>query len=285
MLSAGPYNWPAHDLTAVGVATNRVSPGAYRAPGAPPAAFAVETLLDRLAAELRDRPDRTAPAQRHHGRRPRPRRAGVQVVRRPRVPRAHARAPAVAAPRRAAGRRGRRRRARFLAGRPGAGGRDLQAGQRRPADRGHGGGGHERDRERVRGDRRRDFGLAEDSVRVATGDTSSAPYGGVSGGSKVTYTFGRAVERAAAEARERLLDVAAAELEIAPEDLELVDGEVRPVGAPARAVTIADLAAKTYIFGSPHRPIEGYGGTRRSAARRAPPRTCRTSASTARPAT
>ena len=49
------------------------------------------------------------------------------------------------------------------------------------------------------------FGLAEDSVRVTTGDTASAPYGGVAGGSKVTYTYGRAIERAAAEARERLL--------------------------------------------------------------------------------
>ena len=36
---------------------------------------------------------------------------------------------------------------------------------------------------------------------------------------------------------------------------------MRPVGAPGRAVKIADLAAKTYTFGSPHRPIEGYGGT------------------------
>ena len=52
MLSAGPYRWAAHDLTAVGVATNRVSAGAYRAPGAPPAAFAVETLIDRVAGEL-----------------------------------------------------------------------------------------------------------------------------------------------------------------------------------------------------------------------------------------
>src|SRR3954468_10619056 len=52
MLSAGPYRWSAHDLTAIGVATNRVSAGAYRAPGAPPAAFAVESLMDRVADEL-----------------------------------------------------------------------------------------------------------------------------------------------------------------------------------------------------------------------------------------
>jgi CO/xanthine dehydrogenase Mo-binding subunit len=104
------------------------------------------------------------------------------------------------------------------------------------------------------------FGLAEDSVRVVTSDTAGAPYGGVSGGSKVTYTYGPAIERAAAAARAKLLDVASAELEIAPDDLELVDGEVRPVGAPGRAVPIAELAAKTYTFGSPHEPIEGYGG-------------------------
>jgi len=51
-LCAGPYAWPAHDLTAVGVLTNRVGAGAYRAPGAPPAAFALETLLDELAQRL-----------------------------------------------------------------------------------------------------------------------------------------------------------------------------------------------------------------------------------------
>jgi CO/xanthine dehydrogenase Mo-binding subunit len=104
------------------------------------------------------------------------------------------------------------------------------------------------------------FGLAEDRVRVTQGDTANAPYGGVSGGSKVTYTFGRAIERAAADARERLLRVASTELEIAPEDLELVDGEVRPVGSPAQGIPVAELAAKTLTFGSPHEPIEGYGG-------------------------
>ncbi len=52
MLSAGPYRWQAHELTGLGVATNRVTFGAYRAPAAPQAAFAVESLLDELAARL-----------------------------------------------------------------------------------------------------------------------------------------------------------------------------------------------------------------------------------------
>src|SRR5262245_30161084 len=52
MLVAGPYNWEAHDLRGYGVQTNRFTFGAYRAPGAPTAAFALESLLDRLAGEL-----------------------------------------------------------------------------------------------------------------------------------------------------------------------------------------------------------------------------------------
>lgn len=259
MLSAGPYRWDAHDLTAIGVTTNRVSAGAYRAPGAPPAAFAVETLIDRVAAELGLDPvelrlenvlvagDRGIDGQE------------IKVF----------------------------------------GGRECLEAVRAhplwarrgslPADEGIGlalgfwPGGLEPAAAicKLDGDGKltvvtaaadmsgienafvaiaaETFGLAEDDVRVAFADTASAPYGGVAGGSKVTYTYGRAIERAAEAARSRLLDVAASELEIAPEDLELVDGEVRPVGAPGRAVKIADLAAKTYTFGSPHPPIEGHG--------------------------
>jgi CO/xanthine dehydrogenase Mo-binding subunit len=52
MLSAGPYRWDSYELSALTVATNRVTPGAYRAPTAPPGAFAVESLIDELAAQL-----------------------------------------------------------------------------------------------------------------------------------------------------------------------------------------------------------------------------------------
>ena len=48
------------------------------------------------------------------------------------------------------------------------------------------------------------FGLSPDQVRVVTADTASALYAGASGGSKITYTVGPAVLRAAEAARERL---------------------------------------------------------------------------------
>jgi CO/xanthine dehydrogenase Mo-binding subunit len=105
------------------------------------------------------------------------------------------------------------------------------------------------------------FGVPLEQVRVVTEDTASAPYAPVSGGSKVTYTVGRAVERAAARAREQLLRVAAEELEVAPDDLELVGGVVRPVGVPARELTIAELARRVYDFDSRHEPVEEHGGS------------------------
>ena len=262
MLSAGPYRWPAHDLTALGVSTNRVSPGAYRAPGAPPAAFAVETLMDELAQRL--------------GRDPIDLRlqnvlvAGDKGIDGQEIAVFGAREclervrehPLYAQPRPAPRRRGRRRRARLLARRPGARGRDLQAGLRRPADDRHRRRGHERDRERVHRDRRR-------GVRAARGErprhhgrhrlrrpTAASP----------AARRSRTRTGARSSARPRRRNNACStprprSSEIAPEDLEVADGEVRPVGAPARAISIADLAAKTYTFGGRHRPIEGYGSS------------------------
>jgi CO/xanthine dehydrogenase Mo-binding subunit len=104
------------------------------------------------------------------------------------------------------------------------------------------------------------IGLPPDSVRVVSADTAGAPFAGVSGGSKVTYTVGRAVQRAAEEVRQRLLNVASEELEIAPDDLEIVDGIVRAVGAPDRSLSVEELAKKALAWGGRYEPIEGHGG-------------------------
>ena len=46
-LLGGVYRWPAFDVRAYGVETNRPGMGAYRAPGAPPAHFALESAARR----------------------------------------------------------------------------------------------------------------------------------------------------------------------------------------------------------------------------------------------
>jgi CO/xanthine dehydrogenase Mo-binding subunit len=104
------------------------------------------------------------------------------------------------------------------------------------------------------------FGFdSADKVRVSTVDTDSAPYSGATGGSKTIYSMGPAVMRAAQEARERVLKIAAAELEAAVEDLELINGEVRVKGVPGKVRTLRDIYRVSASFGAKHEPVVGKG--------------------------
>src|SRR5260370_13792687 len=67
-----------------------------------------------------------------------------------------------------------------------------------------------------------------------------------SSGSQTTFNNGRALIAAAGEMREKLLEIAAAKLEAAPQDIELVDGAARVRGAPTRNVPLADLAPAAF---------------------------------------
>jgi len=104
-------------------------------------------------------------------------------------------------------------------------------------------------------------GVPVEDVAVINADTEAAPYAGASGGSKITYTVGAAVERAAREARRQILAIAAAHLEAAVEDLELVDRRVRVRGVPDRGVAIAELAKLSMQFGARYEPVLGRGST------------------------
>jgi CO/xanthine dehydrogenase Mo-binding subunit len=104
------------------------------------------------------------------------------------------------------------------------------------------------------------FGLeSADQVRVTTVDTDAAPYAGATGGSKTMYTMGPAVLKAAQEARERVLKIAAAELEAAVEDLEMVNGEVRVKGVPGKVKTLRDIYKLSASFGAKYEPVVGKG--------------------------
>ena len=260
-LVAGPYRWVAHDIRGYGVQTNRFTFGAYRAPGAPTAAFALESLLDELAQKLGLDPIE----MRLHNAvvegdvaitgNPYPTIGAVDVLERIRE---H---PLWAAR------------------------ESLPDGEGIGMALGHWPGGNEPAAAVCRVDTdgtmtvvtsaadmsgvntgfaviaAAAFGLSPDKVRVVTADTSSGPYAGASGGSKVTYTVGKAVLRAAESAREKVLNAASQELEIAPDDLEVVDGVVRATGAPDRSITVEELAKKALRFGGRYEPIEGHGGS------------------------
>lgn len=261
LLVAGPYRWEAHDLRGYGVQTNRFTFGAYRGPGAPTAAFAIESLLDELATELGVDPLelrlRNAVVQGDVGvsGSPFPVIGTVEVLERVREhPLWQQRG-------------------------------TLPEGEGVGVAAGYWPGGTEPAAALCRVDKdgtmtvitsavdmsgvstgfaaiaAAAFGLPPEKVRVVSADTTSGPYAGASGGSKVTYTVGAAVLRAAGSAREKLLAAASEELEIAPGDLEVVDGVVRAVGAPDRSITVEEIASKALRFGGRYEPIEGHGGS------------------------
>jgi CO/xanthine dehydrogenase Mo-binding subunit len=87
------------------------------------------------------------------------------------------------------------------------------------------------------------LGVSPDQVEIIQGDTQTGPYAGPSGGSQTTYSVSGAVANAAREVRSKLLNVAADHFEAAVEDLEIKDGQVQVKGVPARAVAIGELAS------------------------------------------
>jgi CO/xanthine dehydrogenase Mo-binding subunit len=96
-------------------------------------------------------------------------------------------------------------------------------------------------------------------VRVVTADTDAAPYAGMSAGSKVTFTVGRAVKLAAEDARQQILGIASQRLEAPPEELEMADGVVRVRGQPQKQLTFRELGRWSTSFGGRYPPIVGRG--------------------------
>ena len=241
IMTVGPYRWDAHEVVAYGVETNRVGTGAYRAPGAPQATFALEQLVDELAGrlgidpiELRQRnlvgPDDEMADGTPWGE------IGLCAC----LDR-HRRASALSRPGDASRRRGRRasrsgrgravasRRPRSAASRRTAGSPSSPASStcrgRRPASR--------RSPRRVSG--------------IAAGDVSvvdrrhgvRAPLAGHRRQRHHLFDWAGAVQRATEALRDKILAYAALLLEIDVSDLELVDGSVRPKGTPDRGLTLA----------------------------------------------
>ena len=262
LLVAGPYRWEAHDIRGYGVQTNRFTFGAYRAPGAPTAAFALESLLDELATKLGLDPIemrlKNAVVEGDIGvsGNPYPTVGAVEVLERIRE---H---PLWTARDSLPGERGSRDRGRYLARRERARSGRLPRQRRRNDDRRHLRRRHERREHWIRGDRRR-------CLRPLAGQGSRRHrryvVRPVLGSERrledhVHRGQGRASEPRRPRAR-RCSTAASQELEIAPDDLEVVDGVVRAVGAPDRSITVEEVAKKTLRFGGRHEPIEGHGGS------------------------
>jgi carbon-monoxide dehydrogenase large subunit len=87
-----------------------------------------------------------------------------------------------------------------------------------------------------------ELGISPDLIEVVQGDTARTPFGLGTYGSRSTPVAGAATVLAARRVRERARTVAAAMLEVAPDDLEWEKGRFGVRGVPGAGVTIAEIA-------------------------------------------
>lgn len=251
------YRIPNLDYAGYDVATNKTPVAAYRAPGAPHAHFALESALDDLARELQVDPIelRLKNAVREGDARPDgsryPAIGLVECLERARqhplykAPRAEGEGVGVAVGSWGGGREP----AAALCRVESDGSLHVQLGSIDIS-------GTDTGLAMIAAE---SFGVGLEKVRIDSADTSAAPYAGMAGGSKIIYTVGPAVVQAAAEAKRQLLEIAAEELEAAPADLVIEDGQVAVRGVPSRSKGIGELALLGAQFGGRYPPVLGQG--------------------------
>jgi len=107
-----------------------------------------------------------------------------------------------------------------------------------------------------------ELGMAPEVVTVIAGDTGPVSQGWGAFASRVAVMAGTAVSLAAQEVRRKALRLASVSLEGAETDLELTDGRVRVRGAPARSLTMGQLAGMATLAGDAHGVEPGLEATR-----------------------
>jgi CO/xanthine dehydrogenase Mo-binding subunit len=99
------------------------------------------------------------------------------------------------------------------------------------------------------------LGVDIPQVIIAKRDTDVAPFTGPTGGSRIVYSQGKAVQLAADDARRKLIALAAERLQVPAEALACAGGRVFVVEAPGRGYGLGELARMS--FTSKSGPIVG----------------------------
>ncbi len=91
------------------------------------------------------------------------------------------------------------------------------------------------------------LGISPDMVDVVHGDTGTGPFGLGTYGSRSLAVGGESIARSTAKLVDKAKQIAAHNLEAAPEDIELVDGKFAVKGSPDKGLTIAEVAGAAYV--------------------------------------
>jgi len=103
-----------------------------------------------------------------------------------------------------------------------------------------------------------ELGLSPDDIEVVHGDTDRTPFGLGTYGSRSTPVSGAAAAMVARKVRERARIVAAAMLEVSPDDLEWAGGKWRVRGDPDKAKGIAEIAMAAHSTLELPAEVEGH---------------------------
>lgn len=103
------------------------------------------------------------------------------------------------------------------------------------------------------------LGVNPDQVEIVAGDTRSGPFAGPSGGSQITYAVGNAVAESARAVRRQLLELASQHFEASVDDIELREGQAFVRGVPSKGITLAALAKKAEDQSGGPGPVVGEG--------------------------
>jgi xanthine dehydrogenase molybdenum-binding subunit len=93
------------------------------------------------------------------------------------------------------------------------------------------------------------LGLELEDVRVVVGDTDMVAYSGASAGDRVTYVTSKAILMASRDLLEQLKARVAAALEAAPQDIVYEGKRFWVRGSPERGMSLADIARRTLQVG------------------------------------
>ena len=99
------------------------------------------------------------------------------------------------------------------------------------------------------------LGVDMQQVVIARRDTDVAPFTGPSGGSRITYSQGKAVQMAAEDAKRKLIALAAERLQVPPDALACAGKRVYVADNPERGYSLGELARLS--FTSKTGPIQG----------------------------
>ena len=87
-----------------------------------------------------------------------------------------------------------------------------------------------------------EIGVAMEQIHVQTRDTEVAPYSALSGGSRTTYGMSLATQNAVEKLKQEMFEFASEHLPSPPNELELSDGRVRPQDGSHAGIPVSELA-------------------------------------------